>query len=167
MGIYTSSTTSTILTASTSAPVYSGAPERKAVLLGHIVATKTTNATVTDDDMETPPTASADAPSAATPVGHREEGRTLIIHSLAVLPAYQRRGLGKTLLKAYLQRMEAQGVAERVVLLAHQELVAYYEGFGFENLGRSRATFGGGGWFDLRRELRGESEGEEGEEEEF
>ena len=160
MGIYTSSTTSTILTASTSAPVYSGAPERKAVLLGHIVATKTTNATVTDDDMSIPSPSSAD-------VGHREEGRTLIIHSLAVLPAYQRRGLGKTLLKAYLQRMEAQGVADRVVLLAHQELVAYYEAVGFENLGRSRATFGGGGWFDLRRELRGESEGEEGEEEEF
>ena len=163
MGIYTSSTTSTILTASTSAPVYSGAPERKAVLLGHIVATKTTNPTVTDDDMSIPTSPSADAP----PVGHREEGRTLIIHSLAVLPTYQRRGLGKTLLKAYLQRMEAQGVAERVVLLAHQELVAYYEAVGFENLGRSRATFGGGGWFDLRRELRGESEGEEGEEEEF
>ena len=158
LGIFTSDSTSTILTSSTSAPVYSGAPERKAVLLGHIIATKTTNPTVTDDDMSIPST----APSSSR-VGHREEGRTILIHSLAVLPAYQRRGLGKTLMKAYLQRMETQGVADRAALLAHRELVPYYEALGFESLGESGAQFGGGGWFDMVRDLRGEgsSEGEE------
>jgi predicted N-acetyltransferase YhbS len=159
MGIFTSDSTATILTSSTSAPVYSGAPERKAVLLGHIVATKTTNPTVTDDDMNIP---SSSRGSDVT-VGHREEGRTICIHSLAVLPAYQRRGLGKTLMKAYLQRMETQGVADRAALIAHQELIPYYEALGFESLGASRAQFAGGGWFDMVRELRGESSEEEEE----
>ena len=137
-------------TIETSAPVYSGAPERKAVLLGHIVATKTTNPTVTDADMEIPsPSSTKDK------VGHQETGQTICIHSLAVLPDYQGKGLGKTLMKAYLQRMEGQGVAERVALIARQELVVYYEGFGFVNRGKSGVRFGGGGWYDMVKELKG------------
>ena len=153
MGIFTSNAEGNIATAETASPVYSGAPERKAVLLGHIVSTKTTNPTVTDDDMNFP---SSDAPDPK--LGHKEEGRTVCIHSLAVLPEYQKRGLGKTLMMAYIQRMEAHGVADRLALIAHEELIPYYEGLGFENKGKSEAQFGGGGWFALVRELRSEKE---------
>lgn len=163
MGIFTShtpdETETTIPTAETSGPVYSGAPERKAVLLGHIVATKTTNPVVTDSDMAIP-TSGPEDPT----IGHKESGRTLCIHSLAVLPQYQRRGLGKTLMKAYLQRMESSEAAERVALIAHEEMIPYYEGFGFENRGKSKAEFAGGGWFDMVREL-GDGEGDEDEDE--
>jgi ribosomal protein S18 acetylase RimI-like enzyme len=159
LGIFTSSDTDTIPTAATSTPVYSGAPERKAVLLGHIVATKTTNPTVTDDDMRVPPpgTSTADAL-----VGHREQGRTICVHSLAILPSFQRKGLGKTLMRAWLQRMQSHGIGDRVALIAHEPLVGYYEALGFENLGASKAQFAGGGWFDMVRELKPEesSEGE-------
>ena len=140
-------------TAETSAPVYSGAPDRKSVLLGHIVATKTTNDTVTDDDMAIP---SSDQPDPK--LGHKEAGRTICIHSLAVLPDYQGKGLGKTLMKAYLQRMESHGVADRTALLAHEGLIPYYEGFGYVNKGESAAKFGGGGWFDMVKELKPEHE---------
>jgi GNAT superfamily N-acetyltransferase len=167
MGIFTSHDPTTsktphhIPTAETATPVYSGAPDRKAVLLGHICATKTTNPTVADSDMAIPePNTTTVDPS----VGHKETGRTLCIHSLAVLPQYQRRGLGKTLMKAYLQRMETQGVADRVALIAHEELIPYYENLGFRNVGRSEAQFGGGGWTDMVRELKnGEVESEEEE----
>lgn len=148
MGIFTSHENDDIVTAETSAPVYSGAPERKSVLLGHIVATKTTNSTVTDDDMNIP---THDQPDPK--LGHKEEGRTICIHSLAVLPQYQKRGLGKTLTKAYLQRIESHDVADRVALLAHEEMVPFYESLGFENRGKSEAKFGGGGWNDMVREL--------------
>ncbi|KAF2774497.1 acyl-CoA N-acyltransferase [Teratosphaeria nubilosa] len=149
LGIFTSHSNDEISTSSTSAPVYSGAPQRKAVLLGHILATKTTNPTVTDDDMAIPP------PNTTNPnIGHKEEGRTICIHSLAVLPEYQRRGLGATLMRAYLQRIESHGVADHVALIAHDYLIAFYEKFGFVNKGRSEAQFGGGGWFDMVRELR-------------
>lgn len=153
MGIFTSHEEGNIVTAQTASPVYSGAPERKAVLLGHIVSTKTTNPSVTDDDMNIP---SSDNPDPK--LGHKEEGRTVCIHSLAVLPEYQKRGLGKTLMMAYIQRMETHGVADRLALIAHEELIPYYEGLGFENKGKSEAQFGGGGWFSLVRELRSEKE---------
>lgn len=143
LGIFTSQETSDAVTAETAAPVYSGAPERKAVLLGHILATKSTNTTVTDGDMAVP----SDTPDAQG--GHNHEGRTICIHSIAVLPEYQRRGLGSTLLKAYLQRMDSHGVADRVALIAHDHLIPYYEKFGFVNQGESKAQFGGGGWFDM------------------
>ena len=102
-----------------------------------------------------------DIPSSDSPdpkLGHKEEGRTICIHSLAVLPEFQKRGLGKTLVTAYVQRMEQQGVADRLALIAHEELIPYYEKFGFENRGKSDAQFGGGGWFDMVRELRPEKE---------
>ena len=126
------------------------------MLLGHIIATKTTNEVIMDDDMNIPTT---DPPESH--LGHKEEGRTLCIHSLAVLPEYQRRGLGKTLMKAYVHRMETHGVADRVALLAHAELVPYYEALGFEKQGESKATFGGGGWFDMVRELHPEDSDED------
>lgn len=128
--------------------MYSGAPQRKAVLLGHIIATKTTSLTVTDDDMAVP------APGKDDPkLGHKEHGRTVCIHSLAILPEYQHRGLGKVLVKAYLQRMESHGVADRAALIAHDHLISYYEQFGFVNKGESGAQFGGGGWYDMIKDL--------------
>ena len=151
MGIFTSGEIGDIITAETAPPVYSGEPERKSILLGHIVATKTTHPTVTDDDMNIPTT---DPPDPK--LGHKEEGRTICIHSLAVLPQYQRRGLGKTLMKAYLQRMESHDVADRAALIAHEELIPYYEKLGFENKGKSEAQFAGGGWFDMVKELHPE-----------
>lgn len=82
-------------------------------------------------------------------VGHREEGRTIAVHSLAVLPSLQNQGLGSTLLKAFIQRMEYVQAADRIALLAHGELVKFYEKLGFENKGPSKATFGGGNWVDM------------------
>lgn len=140
-----------IATAATSTPVYSGAPDRKAVLLGHIIATKTTNDTVTDDDMALPPQGSTDPK-----LGHKEAGRTVCIHSLAVLPDYQGKGLGSTLIKAYLDRMETQDVVDSAALIAHDYLIPYYEKFGFVNKGKSKAQFGGGGWYDMVKELQPE-----------
>lgn len=83
--------------------------------------------------------------------GHKENGRTLALHSLAVLPAFQNQGLGKIILKSYIQRMSTSGVADRVAILAHDGLVKYYEGVGYVPKGKSEATFGGGGWNSLVR----------------
>lgn len=96
--------------------------------------------------MEIPAQPSSTTTGASASVGgHQESGRTLCIHSLAVLPDFQKRGLGKTLLKSYLQRMESQGVAERVALIARQEMVGFYEALGFAKQGESGVQFAGGG----------------------
>ena len=104
--------------------------------------------TVTDESMGIAPNWKIN-PSNATIHGHREDGRTIAIHSLSVLPAFQGRGLGKTIMKSYQQRMETSGVADRISLLAHSHLVEMYEGLGFEGKGKSDVRFAGGGWNDL------------------
>ena len=155
LGLFTSVDTSdssnplaSVETASSAHHVYSGAPARKSVLLAHCVVTKTTNPTVMDEDMEVPSDWKTSG-GLTGDTGHREEGRTVAVHSLAVLPSLQNRGLGSTLLKAYIQRLGYVQAADRVVLLAHGELVKFYEKLGFENKGPSKATFGGGNWVDM------------------
>lgn len=83
--------------------------------------------------------------------GHCNSGRTIAVHSVAILPAYQNRGLGKTIVKAHAQRMETSGVGDRIALLAHDPMVSFYEKASFENKGKSDAKFGGGGWNDMVR----------------
>ncbi|MCJ1393118.1 hypothetical protein MMC18_005990 [Xylographa bjoerkii] len=163
LGIFSSTTT--LPTPATQAafdaarPPDSSTPSHRAVLLGHVIGTLTDGPAVTDASMDIPknfpshpdhqPTASLPLPGAETP-GHHPLGRTLAIHSVCILPTHQNLGLGKTLLKAYMQRIESSGIADRIALLARPELVGWYVGkFGFEERGESKATFGGGGWREL------------------
>lgn len=53
------------------------------------------------------------------------------------------------MLKSYVQRMETSGIGDRIVLLAHDELIKFYENSGFRDQGRSEVKFGGGGWNDM------------------
>jgi GNAT superfamily N-acetyltransferase len=52
-------------------------------------------------------------------LGHQEDGRTIVLHSVAVLPAFQGQGLGKVLMMAYMQQMNGAGIADRLALIAH------------------------------------------------
>lgn len=81
--------------------------------------------------------------------GHREQGRTLAVHSVAVLPEYQGRGVGKTILQAYLQRMNSAGIADRVALLAHRPLCEFYRKQGFTDDGANESKLYGGGWINM------------------
>lgn len=126
---------SSLPTYASARPPNSAFPSRKGVLIAHVIATKRESPVVTDNAMNVG--------------GHQEHGRTIAIHSLAVLPQYQRRNLGKTLLKAYTQRMESAGIADRIALLAHPHLSKFYEEQGFSNKGESKCKSHGGGWHDL------------------
>lgn len=83
------------------------------------------------------------------PRGHREKGRTLAVHSVAVIPEYQKMKLGETVMKAYLQRMSSARVADRVSLLAHREFVGFYTKLGFQDEGISSSELYGGGWVNM------------------
>jgi predicted N-acetyltransferase YhbS len=72
-----------------------------------------------------------------------------MMHSLAVLPAYQGKGVGSTLLKNYIQLLEGSANYDRLAIIADASHVNYYEQRGFTNLGKSKAGFGGVEWFDL------------------
>ena len=88
------------------------------VLLGHIVSTKTTTPTVTDESMDYPRDWGSQSPT-PTNLGHIEGGRTIVLHSVAILPQFQGRGLGRVLIMAYMQQMNGAGIADRLALIAH------------------------------------------------
>ncbi|TLS27850.1 hypothetical protein PpBr36_01766 [Pyricularia pennisetigena] len=131
------------------------------VLLAHIIATGSQSNLITDSDMDYPKDWKT-AGFRESKVGHRESSRTVAIHSLAVVPRLQGCGLGKLILKAYLQQINNSGIADRVVLICEDvsfaglafyqpevHLVAYYKRFGFKHIGASKCEFGGGGWHDM------------------
>lgn len=148
LGLFTSTPTVSLPTTQTALPVETRDPDRRAVLLGHIVATKTRGQSVTDDDMALPDPANPDPK-----LGHKQDGRTVCIHSLAVLPHFQGKGFGTLLMTAYLDRLRSSGVADSVAIIAHDHLIGYYSRFGFVSQGPSQAQFGGGGWFDMLLKL--------------
>jgi GNAT superfamily N-acetyltransferase len=128
--------------------------DRKRVLLGHIIATKTTTRLVTDDAMAYPKdwqTKYQLSPS----TGHNEDGETVCIHSLCVHPDFEGQGFGKILLKSYVQRIKDAGVAKRVALICRDRYVGFYEKAGFAKVGPSACQYGGGNWVDMVMEFEG------------
>lgn len=86
------------------------------VLLAHIISTASNNKVVTDDDMLYPKDWKTSGLTGHK-VGHQQDGRMVAIHSLAVSPKVQGCGLGKLIMKAYLQQMQQSGVADSVAIL--------------------------------------------------
>ena len=85
--------------------------------------------------------------------GHQDQGGTICLHSLAVGKSHQRKGLGSVLLKSFIQRIKDARIAERIALIAHDHLVGFYKSHGFEDMGPSTATFGGGNWRNMVSQL--------------
>jgi len=85
------------------------------VLLAHIVATRSGSQVVTDNDMDYPK--DWKTATAKPAVGHQEGGRTVAIHSLAVIPKLHGCGLGKLIMKSYIQQMNDSGTVDRVALI--------------------------------------------------
>ena len=82
------------------------------------------------------------------PGGAGENGTTLAILGLAVLPDRRRQGIAAQLMHAYLGRAR-QGGMERVVLTCKENLIPFYEQFGFVNRGVSQSVHGGVVWYDM------------------
>ncbi|KAI5291454.1 hypothetical protein KEM54_004546 [Ascosphaera aggregata] len=137
-------------------------PER-AILVAHIIATRTTSLVVTDNSMELPKNwennSSLSSPLVPA-IGHEEGGSTIALHSLAVLQKHQGKKLGSMLMKSYVQRIKEAATAKRIALLAHDHLLSFYESFGFQNKGKSACQFGGGGWYDMVLEFSEDTDSE-------
>ncbi|OQD75349.1 hypothetical protein PENDEC_c007G02163 [Penicillium decumbens] len=126
-------------------------PKPRATLVGHIIATRTSGPCVTDGSMKLPKNWSCERWTFedGQAVGHEEGGGTIAIHSLAVLPEHQGKQVGTTLMKSYIHRIREAQIADRIAIIAHDNLVPFYESFGFESRGPSKCQFNGGGWVDL------------------
>ncbi|PVI06278.1 acyl-CoA N-acyltransferase [Periconia macrospinosa] len=126
--------------------------DRKRVLLGHIIATKSKSDRVTDDSMAFPSDWRTNY-RLDPPTGHHEEGDTICLHSLCVHPSFHKRGLGFVLLKGWTQRIRDAGLGKRIALICHDYLVSFYERAGFKKLGPSACQYGGGNWIDMVMEF--------------
>lgn len=121
LGIFTSALPTSKMPAETLAtgrPVESGRSNGAvSVLMAHIVCTLSNDPVVTDEAMDLP---EAWRTTRSTKSGHQEFGSTICLHSLAVLPSYQGRGLGMTIMTSFLQQMSSAGIAKRIALIAHE-----------------------------------------------
>ncbi|KAI1351354.1 hypothetical protein F5Y01DRAFT_123172 [Xylaria sp. FL0043] len=145
------------------------------VLLAHIVATRSHDDVVTDEAMECPHDKKNDADDGEDAtrsskdndgnsdgdekkdenrrIGHQEFGRTVCIHSVAVHPKLQGVGLGKLIVKAYVQQVKNSALASRIALVCQEYLINYFKRFGFSHNGPSKAKLGGDGWNDMVLDL--------------
>ena len=83
-------------------------------------------------------------------VGNDPRGSNIAIHSVAVIPEFQGQGTGKAMVRAYVEYIRNAGIpAQRIMLIAHDYLVRFYESAGFENRGPSQCRYAGETWFDL------------------
>ncbi|KAK2067578.1 hypothetical protein P8C59_001305 [Phyllachora maydis] len=118
------------------------------VLLAHVVSTICKGDMITDADMACPKDW-RELGGRPMGSGHQRDGRTVAVHSLVVAPKLHGCGLGKMIVKAFLQQVNNAGIADRVALVCQDYLVRYFERFGFKRLGPSEAKFGGGAWNDM------------------
>ncbi|XP_048222263.1 serotonin N-acetyltransferase [Perognathus longimembris pacificus] len=86
---------------------------------------------------------------------HQPGGGTAHLHVLAVHRACRQQGKGSVLLWRYLQHLGAQPAVRRAALMCEDDLVPFYQKFGFESLGRCAVTAGALAFTELRCSLRG------------
>ena len=86
------------------------------------------------------------------PQGHEPDGKHQMVFGLAVLPEFQRQGVGAALM-AHLIRYARETGMEQVILTCREEKIAYYSKFGFQNRGISQSVHGGVVWYDMVLEL--------------
>ena len=96
---------------------------------------------------------------------HDAKGSFLCIHSVVVKPAVKRRGVGSTMLKAYVDHLRnankqqqqhdniSRSQVKALLLISKKDLVPFYEKCGFKLVGQSDVEHGVDQWFECRLDL--------------
>ncbi|OWB64550.1 N-acetyltransferase activity protein [[Candida] boidinii] len=125
----------------------------KETLIGHIIAAKCYDEHITDRSMEIPKLTQDFLPDLTIEgndkIGHVESSRYIGIHSIVINENYRGLKLGLLLIKDYLQKMNQQDIADKIVIIAKDKLVNFYESLEFIDEGISNCKFGGEEWHDL------------------
>ncbi|SPO05942.1 uncharacterized protein DNG_08631 [Cephalotrichum gorgonifer] len=119
------------------------------VLIAHLVSTMGTAPVVEDKDMAFPQNWRDMGADDTSELGHQKGGRTVCLHSLAVIPEVQGAGVGTAAVREYMREMSDGEVGDRVALLCQPELIGFYKKLGFEEKGESKAEFAGGNWTNM------------------
>ena len=79
---------------------------------------------------------------------HLDDGKNLVVYSLAVSPEYQGKGYAAELLNHFSNFGETEN-KEASILTCKEPLISYYERFGYNSFGVSGSTHGGATWYDM------------------
>lgn len=79
---------------------------------------------------------------------HIRDGNNLSVFGLDVIPSYRRQGVATQLMNHFIEIGKNTG-RKSVILTCKEQLVHYYESFGYINQGISKSTHGGAQWFDM------------------
>lgn len=85
---------------------------------------------------------------------HISDGKNLSVFGLDVIPSYRRQGVARQLMNHFIQ-IAKNTDRKGVILTCKEQLVPYYESFGYINQGISKSTHGGAQWFDMILALEG------------
>lgn len=95
----------------------------------------------------------------ASMYAHDPAGNAICIHSVCCAASHQRRGIASKTLRAYLAHIRQLGQEEeertghrsvdRVLLIAHRELMSLYAGVGFQEVGLSDVVHGPDPWYEM------------------
>lgn len=85
---------------------------------------------------------------------HDEKGKWQMIFGVETHPDFRGRGYAAALMERVIADAKARG-REGIVLTCKEELVSYYERFGFVNEGVSASEHGNVVWYQMRKILKG------------
>jgi len=81
-------------------------------------------------------------------IGHTPEGPNIVIMSVVVHPSHQHLGYAQQLMHAFIKQMQAMNKQD-IYLICQEELIGFYEQFGYKRLGVSDSTHGGLQWHEM------------------
>ncbi|BAO38484.1 hypothetical protein C6P41_003983 [Kluyveromyces marxianus] len=86
---------------------------------------------------------------------HDDASPVIAVHSVVIDPQHQKKNLATLLLTDYIQKMSNQEIGDQIVIIAHKELVPFYERIGFKLVGENKSVTSKDGkvWCDMVREL--------------
>lgn len=79
---------------------------------------------------------------------HNPKGAWQTVFGIAVLPEYQKQGLGGSLMEVFKAQAKESG-RKGVILTCKDEKKSFYMGLGFECMGVSKSCHGGAKWNDM------------------
>jgi len=142
VGIFVSTTakSSPLATFAAARSPDSAQPERRALLIGHIIATKTNSDRISLADLQNG--------------GHCNDGSNLAINNIAVLYDYRRLGVGSLLMREFVIRMHQAAVAEKLLMLSRGPYVSLFQQMKFEFRGQSSVATGEENWYDMALDFK-------------
>jgi ribosomal protein S18 acetylase RimI-like enzyme len=81
-----------------------------------------------------------------------EQGKNMVIFSVAVLPEHRGQGIAGLLLNRFII-ISGKLRKKKIFLICKEKLIGMYQKFGFQLVGKSKSRHGGFEWFEMVRPI--------------